>query len=413
LALRTSHFRLLLISLVAIWLFLVVFQQVGDVWDETDLLLNNLTAPSTLELLEFLWTHSIYFYRPLGASVVGLATRLLDYEVAWRVLRLVNAAMLLAALGSLLMVVRKWNGIDRTRDLLLTLLFLFSGSAFITTGWFPVIFDAGVVLLLATGLLALSHNRPLIAGFLLGIAFLFKENAAMAVPLLIGVWLMAKIDTRALCKSLLVLVPIGGLYWLQRSNLIPLGSAQDIHGFQFERLVPTALGWFQSFWYQSVSQLRLPPVGLIWLLVSLAFFRERKALISALLLVVTPVFLYWGMFGFYRNDLLMTAAHFQGRFYLVPAALLLFWLAVWGRRAALVVLLLPVLLGAARTYTDHLKFQKAYAHIYELRNTMAAPTVHYPEKPLNDWRRSIRIGDYPDAAYRVDRKTGALVRIRP
>jgi len=205
------------------------------------------------------------------------------------------------------------------------------------------------------------------------------------------------------------MVPISGLYWLQRSNLIPPESPQSIHGFHFDELIPTAAGWFQSFWYQSVGQLGLPDLGVIWLLISLSLFKERRARISALLLVITPIFLYWGMFGLYRNEFLVTAAHFQGRFYLVPAGLLLFWLAVWGKRLVLVILLFPVLLGAARTFSDHLRFQKAYAQIYGMKSIISPMTVHYPEKPLNDWRRTIRIGDYPEAPYRLDSRTGAIV----
>jgi hypothetical protein len=68
-----------------------------------------------------------------------------------------------------------------------------------------------------------------------------------------------------------------------------------------------------------------------------------------------------------------------------------------------------VLLGAVRTYADHLRFQTAYAQIYELRSRITTPVVNYPEKPLNDWRRDIRIGDYLDAPYRLDPKTGTLV----
>jgi len=404
------HFRLAVISLVTVWLFLALFQQIGDVWDETDLLLNNSTAPSTGQLLLYLWTHSIYFYRPLGACVIGLVTRLFDYDVAWRLLRLLNAAMLLGSLYSLLFVIRKWNGADRARDLLLTALFLYSGSALITTGWFPIIFDAGVLLLLSTALLAITHNRPVIGGLLCGLAFLFKENAAIAVPLLVGLWLMGKIDGKGLSKSLVIMIPIGGLYWLQRSNLIPPESPQSVHGFHFDELLPTAQGWFQSFWYQSVADLGLPDFGVIWLIASLAFFKHRKALFSALLLVIAPIFLYWGMFSGDHNEFLVTAAHFQGRFYLVPAAFLLFWLAVWGKRAALIVLLFPVLLGAGRTYFDHQKFQRAYSQIYGLKSSMEPVTVHYPEKPLNDWRRNIRIGDYPDAPCRLNARDGEVVK---
>lgn len=407
--LSALHFRLVVASLVVVWLFLVVFQQIVDVWDETGLLLNNSTAPSTVDLLLYLWTHSIYFYRPLGASIIGIGSRLFDYEVAWRLLRLLNAAMLLAALWCFLTVIRKWKGTDRIRDLLLTVLFLYSGSAFITTGWFPVMFDAGVLLLLAAALLALSHNQPVIAGLLMGIAFLFKENAAMGLPLLLALWLMGKIDRKVLGKALLLIIPIAGLYWLQRSHLIPPESPQSVHGFQIRTLAGTAEGWLQSFWYQSVDDLGLPDVGIIWLLVSLWFLRERKALVGASFLVIGPIFMYWGMFGPYLAEDLLTVAHFQGRFYLVPAALLLFWLAVWGKRAALVVLLLPVLLGAVRTYIDHLRFQEAYAQVYALKRTTNDLTIHHPEKPLEDWRRKVRFGDYPAASYRLDSKTGALV----
>jgi len=144
-------------------------------------------------------------------------------------------------------------------------------------------------------------------------------------------------------------------------------------------------------------------------LLSLCFFWQRKALITALLLVITPVFLYWGMFSFHRNGSLVTATHFHGRFYLVPAALLLLWLATWAKRPALIILLFPVLLGASRTYRDHLRFQDCYARLYKLTDP-GPVTVNYPEKPLNDWRRHIRIGDYPEAGYRVDPRTGTVIR---
>ena len=407
--LRTSFdYRLLMVCLVALWLIMVAWEQICDVWDETDLLLNNSTAPSTVELVKFLWTHHIYFYRPLGACVIGLVSRSLEYDVAWHVLRFLNAGLLLVSLFLLLQVLRKWNGTDRTRDLLVTVLFLFSGSAIITTGWFPILFDAGVLCLLLAGVLALVHERPFLAGFLMGSAFFFKETAAMAVPLLLGLWLMGKINSRALVVASLLMGVLGGIYGIERIHLIPLGSEQDIHPFHWGRLIPTAWGWTQSFWYQSVAHLGLPDLGVLWLLLSLAFFKQRKALIGALLLVILPVFLYWGMFGVYRNSILVTGAHFQGRLYLVPAALLLLWLATWGKRPVLILLLVPVLLGAFRTYRDHLRFQGCYAQIYQLQSTDTV-SVNYPEKPLNDWRRHIRVGDYPQSGYQVDARTGMVI----
>jgi hypothetical protein len=404
-----GHYRIVFLALVAFWLFLVARQQTCDVWDETDLLLNNLAAPGTGELLAYLWTHPIHFYRPLGSSVVAIVSRAFEYDVAWRLLRFLNAGLLLSSLFLLLAVIRKWSGTDRVRDLLVTVLFLFSGSAMIATGWFPVIFDVGVLFFLSAALLALVYERPIIAGFLLGVAFFFKETAAMAVPLLLGLWLMGRINSKAFATTLMILAAIGGLYWVQRHTLIPLGSEQDLHGFEFGKLIPTAWGWMQSFWYQSVSHLGLPHMGAAWLLISLALFKQRRALVTALLLVIPPVLLYWGMFGLYRSEVLITASHFQGRFYLVPAALLLLWLATWGRRPALLILLFPVLLGAFHTYRDHLRFQDCYSQIYSLRGR-GPVTVHYPEKPLDDWMRVLRIGNFPEADYRLEAKTGVLVR---
>jgi hypothetical protein len=213
-----GHYRIVFVVLVAFWLFLVACQQTCEVWDETDLLLNNLTAPGTGELLAYLWTHPIHFDRPLGSSVVAIVSRGFEYDVAWRLLRFLNAGLLLSSLFLLLAVIRKWNGPDRVRDLLVTVLFLFSGSAMIATGWFAVIFDAGVLFLITAALFALAHNKPAAAGALMGCAFFFKETAAMAVPLLLGLWLMGRINLRALSTTFLIMTVIGGLYWIQRSN---------------------------------------------------------------------------------------------------------------------------------------------------------------------------------------------------
>jgi hypothetical protein len=151
-------------------------------------------------------------------------------------------------------------------------------------------------------------------------------------------------------------------------------------------------------------------VGFVFLALSVLVLKRPRLIAATLVFLAATVVIYWGMFGEYQGDRLIHHLNFIGRLYLVPAALMLFVLALERRTLAVALLCLPIVFGGYTTWRDHARLQRTYRRIYRTaaEATQKPLVVHLPAKPLNDTVRGIQIGDFPAAPVRVNEKTGRL-----
>jgi hypothetical protein len=299
----------------------------------------------------------------------------------------------------------------------MTLAFLFSGSAVITAGWYANIFDASALLLIAIAIRLLFRDKAIAAGVVLGIAFFCKETAALALPFLVVLFAARRITFRQLLHSALPATLLGAIYFAIRAKIVPFSAAGDVHGFDPEQFLPTLLHLAESFWRQTMKASGPGVLGFVFIAFSIAVLRRARLIAAVLLFFLATVVIYWGMFGEYQNDVLIHHLNFVGRLYLVPVALMLFVLAMEKRTLAIAVLCLPILFGAITTWRDHARLQRMYKRIYRTAaEAKQKPlVVHSPAKAVDDTVRCIKIGNYPDAPIVVNEKTGRLefVRARP
>ena len=326
----------------------------------------------------------------------------------------INIALVLTALGMLIAALQRWSPAPERRTALFTLAVLFSGGTVITAGWFANLFDAWVLVLIAAGVLLLSRERSISAGVLFGIAFFCKETAALALPFLVWLWTARLISARHAFRAGAPAALLGIAYFLLRSTIIPLGSTADTHQFRAEHFLPTLLGYAESFWRQTLWTDELRILGLSFFALSLFAVPTWRTRAAYLLFIIAGAVIYWEMFGLYQRGVLMHYLIFVGRLYLIPATLTLFMIAAARKEWALAVLAVPLLSGAIVTYVRYERFQQAYQDLYRRASTTPGILrIHYPMKPLNDPRRGLEIGDYPDAHWRLEPATGELHGKKP
>ncbi len=400
-------FPILLSLIIILWIYINYKLMIADVWDETNFLLYFYSTPHTfVEKIKFVWTSSDLgnIYRPLPISLAMLIIKPINnYELAWKVLRWTNVLLLLASLLFLLAALHKWN-IKNYQKLVFSIFFLYSSAAIISASWFANMFDVSALFFISLGFFFISLQRYIIAAFILSLSVFCKEISVLLIPFLFILVLNTKLDFHKLTRMCLIIFTIAGIYWYLRLSYIPLGSEQDIHGFSTIQLLPTLQAYFESFWWQTMKRDGMSFLGFIWLLISLLALRSLINKIAFIILMILPVIMYLGMFS-YQHDILMTHNNFGGRLYLVPMVLSLLMLIMWGRMYLFIILLIPVLWGAQQTYTDHRNFQAVYHQIYEMaKKSSDKLTINYPEKPLNDHIRNIKIGDYPQACFSIQKE---------
>lgn len=403
---------------IVVWLILAFRLMIADVWDETNgLLFFGADTMSLREKVHFALTQPLGFWRPLPTLLAALVLHTVpDFDLSWRVMRGINAAMLLGTLALMLALLRRCRPEDDVpagsgpREASLTIAFLFSGSAFITVGWYANVFDAAALLFIAGGLLLLIRGRDLAAGVLIGIAFFCKETAILALPFLLMLFAAGRITLRQTLRGGIPAALAGAIYFAIRSTIVPFGSAADVHGFAAHELWPTVVNFGESFWRQTLKGSGPGVAGFLWLALGLAALRRPRLIVATLPFFAASCLIYWGMFSEWQNGVLIHHLNFVGRLYLVPVTLMLLLLALERRTIAIAALCIPIVYGAFTTWRDHFRFQETYAHIYRLGANAAEPiTVHYPPKPLEDAVRGVRIGDYPDAGLHIDAKSGELL----
>jgi hypothetical protein len=394
------------LALVVVWLIAAGRLFIADVWDETNgLVVFKVPGQSVADVVKVILKTPLPFWRPIPTIFAALVIRWTPPEVAWRLLRAVNVAIVLASLAILLRTLRAWNGRDDRRDLVFTLAMLFSAGALIVATWYANLFDAFVMLFLAIALSLIQRGRFVAAGVILGSAFFFKETVAIALPLLV---LLAAVDRLRIKDAIRIAIPtiaIGGVYFALRSLVVPFGSAADTHQFHFDKLFPTARIFVSTFWLEAAA-IGWQLLGLVAFAFSVAAMRGWRARAAFLAYVAACVVMYLEMFGWQQE--LISHLTFVGRLYFIPVTLALFVFALDRRWWAVAALAVPLLIGAAITFRNYRRFQESYRNIY--RHTEKPVRIYYPPKPLHDPRRGIEIGDLADAKVALDPRTGKLVR---
>jgi hypothetical protein len=398
-------------AIVIVWVAAMARLFIADVWDESSALVVFGDAhQSATRLVSFILKTPLPFWRPIPTIFAALTIHILPPDVAWPFLRIVNMLMILGAAALLIRALGNWAGRDDRRDFVFVFATLFSAGAIITAGWFANIFDASVLLLAAWGLLLITRGWFLEAGFVFGFAFFFKETAAMVFPLLL---ILAAIDRIKLRDAIRIATPaiaIGILYFGLRSLVVPFGSAADTHQFQLPMLLPTAKGLAESYWRETLWG-SPGVIGYTVFAFSVAAMRTWRARGAFVAYAAAAVVLYLSMFAAYQGHDLIHYLMFVPRLYFIPVTLTLFIFAVDRRWWAVAILAIPLLMGAIGAYTRYEKFQRSYRKLYRYAATAAKPAkIDYAMKPLHDPRRSIEIGDFPDAPMRLDPVNGLLVK---
>ena len=403
-------------AIVVLWIAAMSRLFIADVWDETNAMVVFGDAHQTAgQLVAAILKTPLPFWRPIPTIAAALTIHALPAEAAWPLLRIVNMLMILGAVALLLRALDAWAGRDARRDFFFVFATLFSAGAIIVAGWFANIFDASVLLLAAWGLMLLTRGWFLEAGFVFGVAFFFKETAAMALPLLLLLVAIGRLKVRDAVRVAIPTLAIGLLYFGLRGLVVPLGSAGDTHRFHFDMLIPTAAGLIESYWRET---LWAPPsiIGYVVFAFSLVAMRGWRARAAFVAYLVCAVVIYLSMFTVYQGHelarYLMAVPHltFLPRLYFVPVTLTLFVFALDRRWWAVAILAIPLLAGAAGTYARYQRFQRNYRDLYRYARHEPKPVrIDYAMKPLHDPRRGIDIGDFPDAPLRLDPITGHLV----
>lgn len=406
------RFRALRWALVALWAALIARLMIADVWDETNgMIAFSDPSHSLWWNVHFVLTESLSFYRPVPSALAAAVLHFVrDYDVSWRLLRAINAAMLVGASTVFAAALTRWNGTSARRDLVFTTAVLFSAGGVITAGWYANIFDASALLLLSVGTLLLARGRDLEAGLVFGVAFFCKETAVLSLPFLLLLFACGRLTFRRSLDSGVPAAILGAIYFTIRGRVIHFGSAGDTHGFKPDLFFPTLLNLCESFWRETLKGDGRTILGFTFFALSILALWRVRVIAAALLFIVGTAVIYWQMVMPYQEGVLITHLNFAGRLYLVPVTLFVFVLLLEKRVLAATVLLVPLLFGAFTTYRDHERFQRTYLRIYETAATASVKPlrVYYPPKPLHDVVRGIEIGDLPEAGVRIDARSGAL-----
>ena len=414
--------NVLMIIFGAAWLLLISGLMIADVWDETNARMLFITEPvvsqNVFEAVLAAWLHQLPLdiYRPMGSSLALALGKLLDGNFIW--MRYFNALLMIGSAGLLAQALAFRYQTTTRHALAFYVVLLFSSSSLITSTWFANIFDAACLFFLAVSirLYATGHLAGCAISF--SLAVFCKESYVLAFPLI--AWMMwedlprlEKRGRNARVWMSISMLGVSAVYWWVRHTLIPVGSEADIHGFDYSPL--TYIGSTASFLSGFLAQtytfhLNSPSfwIGTGSLLVVLKFARGAGAKWTMLAILGMSSLVYMGMFGL-QGEILISSNNFIGRLYLIPFALSLFVIFATVRKSVVLLVAAISVLGMGDTWRRHAIFQQTYAELYELAEaTDATLLVHYPEKPLDDFQRGLRIGNFPDAGVRIDVLEGGI-----
>jgi len=408
-------------ALGLVWLVLLSELMIADVWDETNALVFLASGPGASlgvwELTVAAWRHQFPWdiYRPLGSSLALALGRLFEGDFVW--LRYCNALLVLASTALLARTLMLRYQADFARAAAFFVILLFSASGVISATWFANVFDAACLFFLALAIHLHASGRLAGCAISFALAAFCKETHVLALPLFALLFWEDRSKpqpngTKARVGLALAMSGALACYWLLRHAFVPVGSDADIHGFGIDAYATSYASFAAGFLAQTSSFTQggmmfwLGLCALVAWVVSIRNFASKLAVL-AILGLCGPV--YWGMFG-YQGDHIISHHNFVGRLYLVPFALTLFVaLAVSASRWPIMLVAALSVWGMGVTWRQHDVFQQTYAEIYQLADSMENTLfVHFPEKPLDDPRRGLRIGDYPGADVRIDTLEGGI-----
>lgn len=403
---------------VILWTAVVAQLMVADVWDESSAL-SLFQEYDFAELLSSNWKQAeaggVVLFRPLPFLVfTGLASVMQDPEITWRLLRGVNAALVLASCFLLHGAIRRRRGVDPGRDLSFWVLYLFSGSAIITASWFANGFDAMALFFIAFAANQLTRDRGWMAGVALGLAFFCKEVAVLAFPFFATLSWTGDFRSRETKKAMAVAGSLFAVFLVLRTLVVVPGSEADLRRLSFDGVLAAMSNIPVTFWWQ-VPDVPMRWLGILAFVASVAGLRSWRAAAGVAALYVGTAALYGPVLASGASPLI-SSGNFAGRLYLVPAALVLSLIGLHGRRHVLLFLLIPVIWGAGITADRHFRFQQAYRALYHMAASAASSplAVHCNfYDPVFHYRfRHLVIGHLPDARWEF-RSDGTLSRRVP
>lgn len=399
--------------LALIWLITLIPLMIIDVWDESNFLIYFYTQPQPLwEKLSLIWSQPLgNLYRPIPVSLASIILAQIEFSnFAWQILRWFNVGLLLGSLIFMLQVLHRWQ-VAAILFPVITLLFLFSSSAIITASWYANIFDANSWFLLSLALLLITYQRFNYAAILIGLSFFCKEINLIFIIFVVILYFNHKLSLANLSKIIIISLSFAAVYWLLRMQLINFASEGDIHNFNPNLFIPSMLGFVESFWWQNMHRQQADWLGIVIFGLVLLSFKRFINILLFLWLLVAAMLIYWGMFAYYQQDIIISHLNFIGRLYLIPAGLMLIGLSLWARPWILGLIMLPLLWGGWQSYQAHKTLQLSYLQIVTLAAEQpTAIFIDYKHNPLQDPIRKIYIGDYPQAAYKLD-DNGSLIVI--
>ena len=416
----TANRRFIVVPAVtgAAWLIMISGLMVTDVWDETNALLLFASEPlagmNFFEAMPAVWLQQLPLdiYRPLGSSLALGLGKLSGGSFLF--LRYCNALLMLGSVSLLARALVLRYDMEVGRAIAFFAILLFSASSLITATWFANIFDAACLFFLALAIRLYVSGNLWGCGISFALAVFCKESYVLAFPLF--AWMMWEDLPRANAEEKRARIwlaasifGVSAVYWWARHTLIPIGSAADVHGFDIDVYAASYTSFIAGFLAQTSSFVRggfMFWAGIAAMIAAVVPVRNfaGKFTVLAVIGLCGPV--YWGMFG-YQGENIMSHHNFVGRLYLIPFALSLFVIFARAPRPVIALIALLSVWGMGVTWRQHFVFQQTYAEIYRLAESAEDTLiVHYPEKPLDDFRRDLFIGDFPNAALRINREGG-------
>ncbi|MYA35345.1 MAG: glycosyltransferase family 39 protein [Gammaproteobacteria bacterium] len=416
----SRQLKITLAAISVVWLVIVGDLMITDVWDETNALLllasEPLASMNVFEAVRAVWLQQLPLdiYRPLGSSLaLGLGKL---SGGSFLLLRYFNALLMLCSVALLTRALAIRYNLEAGRTVAFFAILLFSASSLITATWFANIFDAACLFFLTLAIRLYVSGNLVACGISFAFAVFCKESHVLALPLF--AWLLwedrqmpESQDRKNRIWLAVSMLGVSAAYWLLRHSFIPIGSDADIHGFDIDVYASSYASFIAGFLAQSSSFAHgslffWAGIAAMIALVVLTRSFEPKFTILAILGLCGPV--YWGMFG-YQGDNIMSHHNFVGRLYLIPFAMTLFVILAKAPRSAVLMVAFFSVWSMGVTWRQHFAFQQTYAEIYHLaESTEGTLFVHYPEKPLEDFRRDLMIGDFPDAAVRINPREGGI-----
>lgn len=403
----------------AAWTIALMWLMIAPVWDET--IFYGLVAGQAKlsDALIACWT-SFPLYRPLMTSFLAIILKILPFDLAWPVLRVVNMLLVVAAFSALLRAAKiLWAeryASDFPAQVTITywLAIFASPAVLIVGGWYANLFDAGCFFFMACGVLAYAYQRAFLAGILFGIAWFCKEAAVFIAPLLVYLYIVFPARRHLLWRALGIYLLLGVVYWSMRSMVVPLGSQHDVHALSLDFVLPAMKAVIVRMWMPGVSAFPAV-VGILASLLVLVAARNWLFAGLALAVFLAATVVYAGMLpndAPYATYPLIGPTIFAARLFYIPAGILLFGLLLVGRPGPYLCVALIYAMSLPLQFSWQEKFQLAYRNVYALGDkSVNEVLIQIPKNSgvqAMPKFRNVIMADVPDADYLFNDVDGSL-----